>query len=375
MKPGITNLSVEGFRALQHLTITGLGRVNLITGRNNTGKSSVLEALRLLTSDASLSIIFSILSDREEDISEIEEVEWRNDADSLFQLASLFSGFPQLTDPFQPITIRATGDTRSLDMVLGIGWVSRTGDADSPFRLIERQNHVFEEDAGLPALIIESSGIKRLIPMNKFRHRAYSTYRRSTESREEPPLRCRYVSPYGGEKTFTLGTLWDSIALSDQEKNVVEALRIIDPDISAVSMVGGEGARQRRTAIVRSSKFERPVPLRSFGDGLNRLFGIVLSLVNAKNGILLIDEFENGMHHSVQFDAWRAIFRLAQNLGVQVFATSHSWDAIEAFQKAAAETPEQGVLVRLSRRENRIIPTLFREDELAVATRDRIEVR
>ena len=102
MKPGITSLTIEGFRALQHLTITGLGRVNLITGRNNTGKSSVLEALRILTSDASLSIIFSILSDREEDIGEIEEMAWRNDADSLFQLASLFSGFPQLTDPFQP---------------------------------------------------------------------------------------------------------------------------------------------------------------------------------------------------------------------------------------------------------------------------------
>lgn len=195
------------------------------------------------------------------------------------------------------------------------------------------------------------------------------------ELREEARLRCRYVSPYGGEKTATLGALWDSIALSDQEKDVVDALHIIDPEISAVSMVGGEGARQPRTAIVRSRAFERPVPLRSFGDGLNRLFGIVLSLVNAKDGILLIDEFENGMHHTVQLDAWRAIFQLAQNLDVQVFATSHSWDAIEAFQEAAAETPEEGVLVRLSRRGNQIIPTLFREDELAVATRDGIEVR
>ena len=74
-------------------------------------------------------------------------------------------------------------------------------------------------------------------------------------------------------------------------------------------------------------------------------------------------------------DTWRAIFRLAQRLDVQVMATSHSWDAIEAFQKAAGEDPEEGVLIRLSRRGDDIIPTLFREDELAVATRDRIEVR
>ena len=140
-------------------------------------------------------------------------------------------------------------------------------------------------------------------------------------------------------------------------------------------MVGGERPREQRTAIVRARNLPRPVPLRSFGDGLNRLFGIVLSLVNAKGGLLLIDEFENGMHHTVQLDAWRAVFELSGRLGIQVFATSHSWDSIEAFQKAASETPEEGVLVRLSRKGEDILSTIFAEDELAVATRDRIEVR
>jgi len=183
------------------------------------------------------------------------------------------------------------------------------------------------------------------------------------------------VSPYGGESTVRLGAFWDRIALSDLEAQVVEALRIIDPSIAAVSMVGGDLSRRPRTAIVRSGKIPRPMPLRSFGDGLNRLFGIALSLVNAKDGLLLIDGFENGMHYSVQLDAWHMIFKLAATLGVQVFATSHSWDAIEAFQKVAAETPEEGVLVRLARKGEAIIPTVFREDELRIATRDGIEVR
>ncbi len=163
--------------------------------------------------------------------------------------------------------------------------------------------------------------------------------------------------------------------LSDQEQDVVDALRIIDPEILAVSMVGGEGPLRSRTAIVRTAGVARPVPLRSSGDGLNRLFGIALSLVNAKNGLLLIDEFENGMHYTVQADVWRAIFRIASRLDIQVVATSHSWDAIEAFQEAASETPEEGVLIRLSRRGEEVIPTVFREDELEIATRDRIEVR
>ena len=90
---------------------------------------------------------------------------------------------------------------------------------------------------------------------------------------------------------------------------------------------------------------------------------------------MLIDEFENGLHYAVQLDAWRTVFRLARTRDIQVFATSHSWDTIEAFQKAAAETVEAGALIRLARKGEVIIPTVFAEDELAIATRDRIEMR
>ena len=89
----------------------------------------------------------------------------------------------------------------------------------------------------------------------------------------------------------------------------------------------------------------------------------------------MIDEFENGLHYSVQPDAWRMIFRLAQRLDVQVFATTHSSDAVEAFQEAATESPEDGVLLKLTRRGDKIHPTVFAEEELASATRYDIEVR
>ncbi len=89
----------------------------------------------------------------------------------------------------------------------------------------------------------------------------------------------------------------------------------------------------------------------------------------------MIDEFENGLHHPVQLDVWRTIFALAQKHNVQVFATSHSWDAVETFQQAAADTPEAGMLLRLFQRRDEIMPTVFAESELAIATRSRIEVR
>ena len=107
-----------------------------------------------------------------------------------------------------------------------------------------------------------------------------------------------------------------------------------------------------------------------------RALGISLALVNVKDGILLIDEFENGLYYSVQPDLWQFIFRVARRLNVQVFATTHSWDCIEGFQKAAQEdNQEEGLLIRLESKKGEIAATLFDERQLGIVTREQIEVR
>ncbi|NOT55073.1 MAG: AAA family ATPase [Deltaproteobacteria bacterium] len=371
----IATLVIEGFRALRHLKIEGLGRINLITGRNNTGKSSVLEALRILAADASPFVLRDILRYREEDLGDTEDPHRPIDAEGLFLMSSLFHGFPQVSDSLDPIVIESIGGQRPMRLTMQTGWFSEEREADGTRRIVPQQKGVSVEDTPLPLLVAEGGRGRRIFPLDFSRHDSFRVRPVRSDFIDEPRPACIFVSPYGVERTGTLGTLWDKIALSDCETDVVDALRIIDPAIVAVSMVGGEGPNRRRTAIVRATGLPRPVPLRSFGDGLNRLFGIALSLVNAKDGLLLIDEFENGMHYTVQVDVWRAIFRLARQLNIQVFATSHSWDSVKAFQMAAAEAPDDGVLVRLSRHGEEIIPTLFREDELEIVTRDHIEVR
>ena len=375
MELKIGSLDINRFRALRQLRIEGLGRVNLLTGRNNTGKSSVLEALRILASDASLSVIHQILRFREESVEGRDDSADSVETEEAFQFSSLFHGFPRFSAEVRPILIASSGGQRPMKPSIETAWLSEERVPGEPRKLTPLQPTLFGEREAVPALVVETMGGRRIIRLDKWRRGAYGGGLIGSELVNESRVPCVFVSPYGGERTATLGPLWDSIALSDQEQDVVDALRIIDPEILAVSMVGGEGPLRSRTAIVRTAGVARPVPLRSSGDGLNRLFGIALSLVNAKNGLLLIDEFENGMHYTVQADVWRAIFRIASRLDIQVVATSHSWDAIGAFQEAASETPEEGVLIRLSRRGEEVIPTVFREDELEIATRDRIEVR
>jgi AAA15 family ATPase/GTPase len=84
------------------------------------------------------------------------------------------------------------------------------------------------------------------------------------------------------------------------------------------------------------------------GDGMTRVFHVVVALANAKDGILLVDEFENGLHWSVQGAIWQVVFGLAERLRVQVFATTHSRDCIAGFEQAWRERSDLGAFFRLN---------------------------
>ena len=360
------NLTIRGFRAIKDFTTEGLGRVTLITGKNNSGKSSLLEALYLHATNAAPAIVNDILSAREEADSRAGESELPADP------GSLFHGFPQLSDDFEPISISTEDMDGRKELTIRVDWVAEERDSDGRRRLVPGVRSMFGDYDYAPVLVVETEEGERL---HRIDYSSEPNGGRRLVRPVEARMPCAKVVPYDGVRTGVLEELWSEIALTDSEDDVVETLRIVDPGISAVSMVVGGDARKDRIAIVRSADFSRPAPLRSFGDGVARIFAIVLSLVNAEGGILLIDEFENGLYHGVQTDAWRMIFRLAKRLDVQVFATTHSRDAVEAFQEAAAEVPEEGSLLRLTRRYGNVIPTLFPEDELAIVTRNWIEVR
>jgi len=371
MSTNFTKLTVSRFRSFGELVVDGFGQVNLITGRNNAGKSTLLEAIRLLVTEGSPSTFFSILNYREETDQRTEESGAAITPADFSAFCSLFSGFPSLSACRDPFLISGeNGAPKKLSAK--VAWFTEELDAEQGRRLIPAPKDLFGESTGFPALEVELENRRRVIRLDR-----PLRYRRILgDSGEGIFAPCVFLDPFSSRSTSQLAAFWDSIALTDAEIEVVRALQIVSKDIQAVSMVGNsDGGQRPRTAIAKSSSCNHPVPLRSFGDGVNRLFGLILSLTCAKSGVLLVDEIENGLHHSVLVDVWRTIFRLARQLDVQIFATSHSWDCIEAFQKAANEDAESGVLIRLSRKGEIVIPTVLREKELQIIARDRIEVR
>ena len=361
----IENVTLARFRTFRKLHVQGLGRVNLITGKNNTGKSSFLEGIRILATGAALDELQRILGNREEYSTGPEAAQSDR---PLYDFSGLFHGFPEITEHPDPLVISTDGGIDPKKVSIHVSWFSRNPDERGNLRFEE---HGPDEPAGAASIVITTPAGTRIHEIENLR----SGFSLHVSGSRRPGIGCFFIGANSGDSTAELGTLWDGIALSDNEQEVVDALRIIDPHVSKVTMVGGEGARMRRTAFVRTDDLARPVPMRLFGDGMNRLFAMILALVNARGRLMLIDEFENGLHHTAQLNAWRTIFRLAQRLDTQVFATTHSWDTIEAFQQAAEESPEAGVLLRLTRQGDEIVPTVFAEREVAVAARERIEVR
>ena len=120
---------------------------------------------------------------------------------------------------------------------------------------------------------------------------------------------------------------------SKDHAKIVEMLRIVEPRLEDLEVL----SRLKKNMIYGDIGLPRLVPISLMGEGLGRLLEISLAIVNVENSILLIDEIENGFHHSVMKKVWQAIAHLARQYNVQVFATTHSWECIEAAHASFCE--------------------------------------
>ncbi|HUW35593.1 MAG TPA: AAA family ATPase [Planctomycetota bacterium] len=350
----LPSLLIKGFRGFRSLKIERLGRVNLIVGKNSSGKSSLLEALRLYACEAHPAVIMEILEARNEVIDLAEGIQLARSKEPVKFPAIwfLFHGYPQ---DIEDVSIIEIGPV-SADRVLKIGV---SGPALKDKRAFgKRRWH------GISAVIEDRHRIASLD--------SFSSY--LLESEDIFSIPCVSVSRTGTDRFNRVVRLWDRTALTSKESLVEKGLRLLSPQVQRVSFIGEE-RRLGRIPVVKVEGLEKPLPLRNLGDGVNRVFEIVLAAVNSEDGLLLVDEMENGLHYSIQTQVWEMVFQLARELNIQVFATTHSWDCVKAFQEAAANQKEDGLAIRLTKMDAEVVADIFTPDELAIATRDEIEIR
>ena len=373
--PGLT---IEGFRGIDRLSIPRLGRVTLLTGKNSVGKTTVLDAVRVYAARGRFSSLYNLLLHRDEVFAETDEdgdkvvvPDWRalfhNRDASQDARVSIGSGSP-------------SGQLVIKQIVSGDEQLDLFGQASEEARLQELSAEYGGDQETRPWII-------SIDAQSPFRVHRTTGGRRSRRVQQglfeegEPPAAIRYelLGP-GLLNNVQLAQLWDGVALTDDEDRAVDALRMVfGSNVERVAVVGDDGAyrgRLGRRALAKLTGQNDPVPLRSLGDGAVRLFGVALALANSRDGFLLIDEAENGIHHTVQHDFWRMVLLTAQANNIQVLATTHSSDCVKGFARAARETEKvEGVLVRLSRQYDDLRAVEYLEEELAIAADQGIEVR
>ncbi len=386
----LPSLEIHNFRGLRELKIERLGRANLIVGKNNVGKTSVLEALCLYARPGDPNVLMELLETRNELELDPDIGLGRRDnrplpVDRLFneppavvgELLPLFKGRRAIAGGTSPIKIGPIGATDKT-LSISIEWYQRMKTSDTDDLILRAIDVVNESFPGERLGLIYRIGEYRLIvPVSSRSELAknISLLEMYLDRLDLKIIENCYVNS-SGLTPSRVEILWDRIALTSREQSVTDALCLIAPDVERLSLKPIDPGSDVKVPFVKLLNKPDPVSLLTHGDGVNRLFGIVLSLVNATNGLLLVDEIENGFHYSVLPALWKLIFALAARSNVQVFATTHSSDCVKAFQIAASENKEEeGVLIRLGRRGDRIVAVEFDEEDLEIAVEGNMELR
>lgn len=364
----IQSIKISNFKNLTGLYIPKLSRINLISGKNNVGKTSLLEAIGVYIDDSELLYVV-------EERGEYPKYSNRDVTDylkpNIEAISSLFTN--RSTD----VTADNAIEISDYDDVLSLRFVYYTeqeteedGNIVRKAIVLEPEDDFTTKDAHLALEIVRYGKNKALIPLERRLDRI--RFGRTKKIDITPVIR---INPESNDNIF-VGKLWDNVTLTEKEEYVIKALQIIDPNVESLAFLE-ESPRIGRYPVVKVKGVSKRLPLRSMGDGINHILSIILALVNCENGCLLIDEIDNGLHYTVQKQLWSIIFKLAIKLNVQIFATTHSTDCISSFSYVLKEEDnvEEGRYIRLENKQGVITYTEYNLDELKIVAAQNIEIR
>lgn len=345
----IESLKIKNFKNLDGLEIPHLSQINLISGQNNVGKSTLLEAIAIYTNPSQ---IIEILRERDEFPLYKEENETERINQNTNAFSSLFTDRKDEVSENNIIEISDKENTLSIQF----SYFSPKTDIEYIKKVITitRQNKTV-------SILHLNSPIDSLNQRLGIDNDSNIIIKLNTE-----PIGTEYIANF-----------FDNIALTEKEDNVIGALQIIEPNLNKLAFIAESQYRFRRP-IVTLKGSNRRFPLKSMGDGINHILSIILALVNCENGCLLIDEIDNGLHYSVQENLWRVIFDLAKKLNIQVFATTHSNDCINSFTEVLKEENNASIggFYRMQKRKSGKIELVeYNAEELNSVSEHNIEIR
>jgi hypothetical protein len=347
---------VKNFRCFRELHLKQLGRLNLFAGMNNTGKTALLEAIRLHC-DPSDSLLPTKIS------------EWRG-------ISDLASAFPELWAwLFFDRNMATRAELSSQDEKKVTQWVELTltdiATARNGLAGLPKPPDTFPGQgwhANSPCLVLKyegPSGEERTVWVIGAHGEAWYTPKAAWG------VRCDLIGS-GIPSTDRDVRHFSGLETENRLGELLPSLQILEPRLDRLSLaVLGE-----KPVIHGNVGLSRLVPVALMGEGVRRLLSILLAIFRTPGGVVLIDEIENGLHYSVMQKVWQAIAHAARQADVQVFATTHSYECIAAAHEAITASGAGDLrLYRLDRLDDHIEVAAYDQELLGYATEMSHEVR
>lgn len=314
----MNSVSIKNFRGFGALTLEGLQRVNLVVGKNNTGKTSLLEAVAILA-----------------------------DPELLKRLPTLFrETHGAYLQRFYRWLIR-DGPTMSQAELETTGW--RAG-----HRLILTRDSQLANQPHYEVTQATNANI-------------YGHFPRGQKS-----LRSMVISTRLRNSDQLVKTFAKAVRQRDGEKQLETLLHAIDPRVNKARVDVAEDGN----VIVVDFGLSEMVPLSQAGEGMGRLVSIFAELVGEQPQICFIDEVENGVHHTVLPDIWTGIAEVAERLDIQVFATTHSFECLEAAHEAFSKRANYDLdVIQLFRLEDQTSGRVLHRDLIEAGIAGNIDLR
>ena len=320
---------VKNFRCFKDLQINDLGRVNLIAGKNNTGKTALLEAMyvfsRPFTPQTHFHLQQQVRALQAPDIN--LPVYWQQ----LFRGMDTQREIEYFAEYSTNVFSRERMPNPS-DAKLSVIEITDSDENRSEFELYRKR---LNRPESVQESLDRMSDGERIL-MFKLYWENQDSWRPLFFSADllndripyvkEPS---RFVPVHGRPNNEQIADELSQIQIAEKLPHLVKVLQMIEAQITDLRVLSPYGERMIWAQLDRTQ-----VPLRLLGEGTNRFAHFIMTMLAVKPPYLFIDEIENGIHHSVQCKVWQAIGQVARELDIQVFATTHSYEMIQAAHEA-----------------------------------------
>jgi predicted ATPase len=339
MNPLLQSFHIRSFRGLKNVSLENLGRINLLVGENNTGKTSVLESLMTFSAPGVARNWLRVLNARDVGLSD----------DNIGEVVSWLFPVIGRDRPTEREEISLEGVSAAKRESLRLKYQLETEvieQADSKkksyFEMMQEEQPVRKVAHLFAEWFSERDGAKS--GDLKFGTAGERMGPRFTPVISDSIKRIRtipmeLVKPQSHRLgSSAIGALTSAV-WAEKKELLVGVLQIFDKDITGVEMVEGPF----EPTLIINHRNMGPMPLHAFGDGLRKAISVTGLAMRAQNGLLLMDEAEAALHVHAQDKFFSGLHQVCEELNVQIFMTTHSLDAVDSVLRAIGNHSESVV--------------------------------